>query len=379
MNVQLQPKSDAIELAGNEAASLIEAVTQIATRDLAPLVFDIDQKGVYPEEVIRSLGAAGAYASHAPMSDGGDFDLESSIRAMTAVGEQCLSTAFCMWCQDALGWYIATSDNAALKAELGPKVASGEILGGTGLSNPMKTLFGIEGLKLKGKRVDGGFEISGVLPWVSNLGDDHYFGAIFSLPEEDNRMVMVVVDCANEGVKLMQNAEFTALDGTRTFGLQFRNAFVPESRVLADPIDAYIPRIRAGFILLQAGMAFGMIRSCIALMEQAGQSLSHVNCFLPDQPDDFRARLEAMEKEVYELAKTPFDPSKDYFIRVLKARLAAGDASVAAAHNAMLHCGARGYVRQGAAQRRLREAYFIAIVTPATKQLRKMLADFGAA
>jgi len=41
----------------------------------------------------------------------------------------------------------------------------------------------------------------------------------------------------------------------------------------------------------------------------------------------------------------------------------------------MLHCGARGYVSTGAAQRRLREAYFVPIVTPATKQLRKMLAD----
>ena len=41
----------------------------------------------------------------------------------------------------------------------------------------------------------------------------------------------------------------------------------------------------------------------------------------------------------------------------------------------MLHCGARGYVAAHRAQRRLREAWFIAIVTPATKQLRKMLAD----
>ena len=53
----------------------------------------------------------------------------------------------------------------------------------------------------------------------------------------------------------------------------------------------------------------------------------------------------------------------------------AGDASVAAAHAAMLHCGARGYLMSHRAQRRLREAYFVAIVTPATKQLRKMLAD----
>ena len=41
----------------------------------------------------------------------------------------------------------------------------------------------------------------------------------------------------------------------------------------------------------------------------------------------------------------------------------------------MLHCGARGYLKSHRAQRRLREAYFVAIVTPATKQLRKMLAD----
>jgi len=41
----------------------------------------------------------------------------------------------------------------------------------------------------------------------------------------------------------------------------------------------------------------------------------------------------------------------------------------------MLHCGAPGYVATGAAQRKLRESYFVAIVTPATKQLRKMLSD----
>ena len=61
--------------------------------------------------------------------------------------------------------------------------------------------------------------------------------------------------------------------------------------------------------------------------------------------------------------------------RVVAVRLRLGEASVAAAHAAMLHCGARGYLRSHRAQRRLREAYFVAIVTPATKQLKKMLSD----
>ena len=55
----------------------------------------------------------------------------------------------------------------------------------------------------------------------------------------------------------------------------------------------------------------------------------------------------------------------------------AGASSVGAAHAAMLHCGARGYVAGAAAQRRLRESYFVAIVTPAIKQLKKMLADMS--
>jgi alkylation response protein AidB-like acyl-CoA dehydrogenase len=62
---------------------------------------------------------------------------------------------------------------------------------------------------------------------------------------------------------------------------------------------------------------------------------------------------------------------------VVEARLAAGEAAVQAAHYAMLHQGAKGYTSSGVAQRRLREAYFVAIVTPATKQLRKMLADMS--
>jgi len=84
-----------------------------------------------------------------------------------------------------------------------------------------------------------------------------------------------------------------------------------------------------------------------------------------------------MEAQVESLAATPFDPDPGYWRAVIEARLAAGEASVAAAHAAMLHCGARGYVAGGAAQRRLREAYFVAIVTPATKQLKKMLADMS--
>jgi alkylation response protein AidB-like acyl-CoA dehydrogenase len=354
---------------------LMVAVKDIVRDQLTPLVGDID-RGTYPEQVIRNLGAVGAYGQHVPV-DGAPFSLQTAIDAMSIVGEACLSTAFCVWCQDALGWYVAASANDALKQKLLPQVSAGAVLGGTGLSNPVKHFSGIEPLRLKGRRVDGGYVVKGVLPWVSNLGADHHFGAVFEVEGKPGRFAMAIVPCASEGLTLSQNTQFVALDGTRTFAVQMRDVFLPDEVIVADPIDEYLKRIRAGFVLLQAGMAFGLIQGAIDLMEQARTSLHHVNKYIPEQPEQFREQLAGMRALVAKLCETPFETDPGYWRQVLEARLVAGDATVAAAHAAMLHQGARGYVSTGAAQRRLREAYFVAIVTPATKQLRKMLAEMS--
>jgi hypothetical protein len=59
----------------------------------------------------------------------------------------------------------------------------------------------------------------------------------------------------------------------------------------------------------------------------------------------------------------------------VKARLQTSELSLRASQAAMLHAGAGGYLQHGATERKLRESYFVAIVTPAIKQLRKMLHD----
>jgi len=361
------------ETTPDATAPVLESVRAIAASDLGPIVQQIDAEGLYPEAVLRAFGAAGAYACHVP--EHGSPDLVTAIRAMAIAGEYCLSTSFCMWCQDALAWYVHASGNIALQHGLGRAAARGEALGGTGLSNPMKTFFGIETMRLKGRRVAGGYLVRGLLPYVSNLGPDHYFGLVFEVEDEPRHFVMAVAHCAADNLSLVANTRFVALDGTRTFAVQLRDVVIPEGFVLADPIEPYLQRIRAGFILLQSGMAFGLIRSSIELMRQMKRPLGHVNKYLEPQPEGVEERLDAMTATVERLATTPFETDAGYWREVLEARLAAGEASVAAAHAAMLHCGARGYVANAAAQRRLRESYFVAIVTPATKQLRKMLAD----
>jgi alkylation response protein AidB-like acyl-CoA dehydrogenase len=354
------------------SASIAEQVATMARKNLAPMADAIDAGTIYPDELLHRLGDVGAWSSHLPKN--GAADLRCAIHSIAALGEVCGATAFMAWCQNTLVWYVANSTNPALIAKFGDKFATGQILGGTGLSNPMKSFFGIEKLKLKGRKVDGGYVVRGALPWVSNLGPNHFFGTIFER-EDDGGHVMFLADCADPAISLQPCKPFLAMDGTGTYGVQFRDVFVPDDLILADPAGPFVRKIRSGFILLQAGMATGLIRDCIAIMNEVEPQLGHVNRYLSQQPVNFQELLAELEKETMALAADPYNEEESYWRKVVALRLRAGEASVAAAHAAMLHCGARGYLMSHRAQRRLREAYFVAIVTPATKQLRKMLAD----
>ena len=362
----------AAETADQPVTSIADEIASIARKELAPLAAAIDSGEVYPDELLRRLGEAGAWGSHVPKD--GEADMRCAIQSIAALGEVCGATAFMAWCQNTLVWYAANSDNPKLVAKFTSDFATGKILGGTGLSNPMKSLFGIEKLKLKGREVDGGYIVRGALPWVSNLGPGHFFGTIFER-EDDGGQVMFLADCSDPAITLQPCKPFLAMDGTGTYGVQFRDVFVPDDLILADPAGPFVKKIRAGFILLQVGMATGLIRDCIAIMNEVDPPLGHVNRYLPQQPVNFQELLAELEREAMALAADPYNEEESYWRKVVALRLRAGEASVAAAHAAMLHCGARGYLMSHRAQRRLRESYFVAIVTPATKQLRKMLAD----
>ena len=366
-----RPKVDDTDIS---AVSIVDRVAAIARRDLAPLAADIDRGTLYPADLLRRLGEVGAWGSHRPRN--GAADLSCAIQSIAKLGEVCGATAFMAWCQNTLVWYAANSGNPALVKGFADDVSAGKILGGTGLSNPMKTFFGIEKLKLKGRRVEGGYVVRGALPWVSNLGPDHFFGTIFEIENQPGEIVMFLADCSNPAITLQPCKPFLAMDGTGTFGVQLRDVFVPDGLVLAELAAPFVRKIRAGFVLLQAGMGLGLIRDCVAIMNEVAEPLGHINRYLPQQPTNFQDLLSDLESETMDLARDPFNSGDDYWRRVVALRLNLGEASVAAAHAAMLHCGARGYLKSHRAQRRLREAYFVAIVTPATKQLRKMLQDF---
>lgn len=358
-----------------DAGGVVEGVQEVVATKLEPYAAAYDREGIYPEDAMRGFGGTGLYASHLSgegHSDG--IDITTTIEGMSAVAKSCLSTSFCVWCQAACGWYLEKTDNEDLRRKLKPLVASGERLGGTGLSNPMKFYSGIESIRLRGKRVSGGYVVNGGLPWVSNLGTDHLFGIVFEVEGAEEHRVMAMVDCAQEGVALGPGGRMIALEGSRTFSVRFKDCFISDELILADPADEYVRKIRPGFVLMQVGMGLGLVEACIDSMRKLEGRLGHVNCFLDDGPSALADELETARQRAHQLAASPNETSTEYTRACFESRLVGGELAVRAANSAMLHAGARSYLANSAYFRRLREAYFVAVVTPATKHLRKQIA-----
>jgi len=362
-----------------EGELMFNTIRDVVRDKLAPLTVKIDQ-GYYPAEVLHALGEAGAFRQHlASQNERSEYDLQAALKAMDIVSRQCMSTGFMMWAQDVVCWYIEMSNNDYLKQTLLPKLASGEALGGTALSNPMKYLAGIEPLLVSAVETEEGFILNGTLPWVSNLGLDHWFGSIFKVGGNNPRDVKALVNTSWPGMELKQLAKFCGMEGTGTYALVFKDVFVPKNHVVGDPLMPYLKKMKAGFVLLQTGMATGVIESCIQLCEDVEPKLGHVNCYLDDRPDELRVELEDAREAIAALCATPFNPDPVYMRTVFEARLLGSELVLKAANSAMLHTGANGYLHDAPAQRKLREAYFVAIVTPAIKHLRKEIDAMAAA
>lgn len=369
----MNPKDLPPELNHEAAAEqLLAAVREVARGPLAAVVESIDRTGYYPRIEMQQLAALGAMSAHLDAPAGrGDFGL--AIRAMAEVSQVCGATGFMMWCQAVCGLYMQASGNPALAGDALMALARGEMLGGTAMSNPMKSYAKIETLLLKATPVEGGFSVSGTLPWVSNLGPDHVCGALAGVVDAEGnlvREVMFLLRCNGEGVEMPECPSFSAMEGTGTYALRLKNHFIGAGEIMADPAKPFIARIRSAFVMLQCGMAVGVTQGAIDSMWAVEDQLGHVNQYLEDRPDALQAELDALTARVMKLAETPFNPSVEFFIDVLDARAHGAELSLRAAQSALLHQGARGYLMSSAVQRRVRESHFVAIVTPAIKHLR---------
>ncbi|WP_096190875.1 acyl-CoA dehydrogenase [Neobacillus soli] len=332
--------------------------------ELKPYVKQIDTDAYYAERFLIKLGEAGLFSS---VNKSQKEYLLDEMFVVQETAKVCMTTAFCLWCHLAALTYVRQTKNEKLKNKMLLSLEKGEILAGTGLSNPMKYFAGLEKLYLKAKPVIGGYLISGVLPSVSNLGSDHWFGCIAGVNE--GKQIMCFVPCNADGLKMKEKVDYLGINGSATYACSFQDVFVPDEWVLSENAKEYVEEIRLAFISYQIPLGLGVTQASISSIEKVCQKQNGCNQFLNKQPEELRGAEEKIQQKLQSL----YNGEIINFKEIARVRLETAYLTLEAVQSSMLHNGSAGYVKDSAPSRRLREAYFFANLTPTVKHLEKVL------
>jgi hypothetical protein len=354
----------------------LEPIQELAKGELKKLAGKIDREGFYPQDFLHSLGERGGFGSTLKAESEGSptVDLTRQFQSITAVGRYCGSTAFLAWCQSACAWYLHHARVEATRKRYLDRVASGKELSGTGMSNTVKHLAGIERIHLKARRSGDGYVIKGTLPWVSNIDRNNLL--VVTAEADTGGYVMFVAEGDSPNLELRPCPEFSGMEGTATYSIHFRDVSIEADQVIAHPdqFEGFMQRIKPGFIIGQCGIGLGVVDGCLQRIHESNLTHSEVNQFLDDQEADIQIARDELYARGLKLA-TQAQKGHVQVLDALKLRAATSELTLRAANSAVLHAGARGYLMRDSAQRQLREAVFVGIVTPALKHLRKEIHD----
>lgn len=336
----------------------------------------LDDDSAHASEVVPQLGAAGLFRIGVARDLSGEGgSVWDAVEAIAGVAELSLAAAFTFWGQRAFIHYLIESPNAGLRDEWLPPLLPGEVAGATGLSNAMKFLGGIEALGINAvpevANASGraGWKLRGQVPWCTNLREPSFIAAV--AVATPTGPVVAALPSSRAGVVRSADLDLIALRGSNTASLSLDDAQLHESDLLHADANAWLPRVRPGFLGLQCGLSIGLARASLrAAAERQGAGRS----VLEEPLRQAHLALEDATRKLREgLGDGRFLAQPAALFRL---RLSLADVVQQAVQLELQASGGRAYHRDqplGFA-RRWHEAAFIPIVTPSVTQLQGALA-----
>ena len=152
-----------------EHSMLIEMISDFAKSEIIPIAKEIDQTSRFPSEVISKLGKLGLLSIPVPKKYGGSgMDYIAYAAAIMELAKADASIAITVAAHTSLGIMpIVLSGTEKQKKKYVPKLASGEVLGAFGLTEP-EAGSDAGATKTTAEKKDKGYIVNGGKIFITN-------------------------------------------------------------------------------------------------------------------------------------------------------------------------------------------------------------------
>ena len=355
----------------------------VAERVVAPLVERTDS-GVWPEEGLRALQAAGLGGLVVPLEHGGvGLGLRAVAGVCETLGSVCASTAICFGMHQVASAVLSTKATDQQAAEYLRPIAAGEHLTTLALSEPgTGAQFWLPESRLASR--DGGWVLNGRKSFVTNgsHADSYVVSTVAADPDAPpGEFSCVVVPGDADGLTFHGSWEGVGMRGNSSLTAELDDVELEPWALLGAPGDQiwYVFEVVAPYFLTaMAGTYLGVAQAALseAVAHLKARRHAHTGRALAAEPvlqhrvGVLWARVQQARRLVYWAAEEAEIGGPEAVAALTAAKAAVADCAVDVANEAMTLVGGIGYSNHSPAERHLRDARAAHVMSPTTDILR---------
>jgi len=219
------------DLLTEEHKLIRDSAREWVKRDVSPIIEEACQKAKFPHQIVKGLAEIGAFGSYIPEEYGGmGLDQMSYGLIMQELERGDSGVRSTASVQTSLVMYpIYTYGNEAQRNKYLPKLASGEMIGCFGLTEPNHGS-NPSGMETKFKDMGDHYLLNGAKMWISNAPFADV--AVVWAKNEEGRIHGLIVERGMEGFSTPETHNKWSLRASATGELIFDNVKIPKENLL---------------------------------------------------------------------------------------------------------------------------------------------------
>ena len=356
----------------NEDHILIrDMVRKFSKTEIEPFVDELDFKEKFPNDLVKKMGQLGLMGMIIPNKYGGaGLDMISFVTAIIELAKVDASIAITMAAHTSLGSLpILLYGSEEQKKQYLPKLASGEILGAFGLTEP-NAGSDAGGTKTKAILDGNNYIVNGGKIFITNAGEASVL-SFTSLIEENGKNMGIgafIIPTNIEGLEIGKKEKKMGWRSSDTRQIFFKNMCIPRSSILGNPgngFKKFLKTLVSGRIsigALSVGTAIGSYQKALKYSLQREAFGKKINQFqsISFKLADMATKIEASKLLVYNAAWLK-DQGVDVIKQAAMAKLFSSEIAMEVTSDSIQVMGGNGYVREGQVERFFRDAKILEI------------------
>jgi short-chain 2-methylacyl-CoA dehydrogenase len=359
---------------------LRRTVRDFAESRVAPVAAELDRESRFPYELVAEMAELGLMGIPIPEQYGGaGADTVSYAIAVEELTRIDSSVAITMAAHTSLGTMpIYLFGNDAQKDEWLPRLASGEVLGAFGLTEP-NAGSDAGATRTRAEQRDGQWVVNGSKIFITNAGTDISGCVTITACTADDEISNVIVPNGTPGYDISPPMHKLGWRASDTRELSFKDCAVPEGNLLGERGRGFAQfmEILDGGRISVAAMGVGLAQGAYDLAyayaqerQQFGKPIAKFQA-VQFQLADMSTEIEAGRQLVYRAAWLK-DQGKPFGLAAAQAKLYTGLLSNRVVNSALQIHGGYGFTEEFAISRLFRDQKILEI-GEGTNEVQRMV------